>query len=206
MHPVVLVPEGRLDTEWLGRIALLGNRETTSVPPFACVYGLAPTEDAKVAETVERMRRLRMHVVALVDGDQAGDGYVQKLSALNPAPDAVIQWPKDWAVEDLIRWIMEPGGEALLERLKVDLSHVKFESFDELRDLLRADPKDGGLKSDGISHDTLCSVLEQVSNVRARAAEVCEALIRVALGNTAGYTRLTQINVPGALPHFRFVP
>ena len=207
MHPFVLVPESRLDTEWLARIASLGDREPIEVPPFTCVYGLAPTEDAKVAETVGRMRQLRERVIALVDGDKDGDRYAKELIALGPAPDAIIQWPTDWTVEDVVKWIMEPGGQGLLSALQTELGHVSFASFAQLRDLLRTDSKAGGLKPDGVSHDAIAALLEHEAASRARAAEVCEALVRVALGNATGCARLTEVGTPGTTPpHFRFVP
>lgn len=211
MHPFVLVPEGRLDTDWLARIASLGDREQTQVPPFACVYGLAPTEDARVADTVGRMRQLRDRVVALVDGDKAGDDYAKKLVALSPAPSAIIQWPTGWTIEDVVRWIMEPGGAALLASLQGELSHVTFASLDALRDLLRTenDQKKSttGLKQDHVSHEVIVAALEHDAAVRGRAAEVCEALVRIALANTAGCPRIAQVNATGTMPpHYRFVP
>lgn len=211
MHPFILVPEGRLDNDWLARIASLGDREQAQVPPFACVYGLAPTEDAKVAETVERMRQLRERVVALVDGDKAGDDYAKKLLTLARPPSAIVQWPTGWTIEDVVRWIMEPGGGALLNSLQSELSHVTFASLDALRDLLRTenDQKKGttGLKQDHVSHEAIVAVLEHEPAVRARAADVCEALVRVALGSTAGCPRIAQITAAGTKPpHYRFVP
>ncbi|MGO8992326.1 MAG: ATP-dependent nuclease [Polyangiaceae bacterium] len=211
MHPVVLVPEGRLDTDWLARIASLGDRELTQVPPFACVYGLAPTEDAKVAETVERVGQLRNRVIALVDGDKAGDDYAKSLLSLPSPPSAVVQWPANWAIEDVVRWIMDPGGTPLLTTLQGELSHVTFASLDALRDLLRTEnnQKTGtiGLKQDHVCHEVIIATLEHESAVRARAAEVCEALVRVALGNTTGCARLKQVNGAGTTPpHYAFVP
>ncbi len=205
MHPFVLVPEGRLDTEWLARIASLGDREPSEVPPFTCVYGLAPTEEAQVIETVVRMRRLRERVIALVDGDKAGDKYAKDLIALSSPPDAIIQWPADWTIEDVVKWIMEPGGPTLLSALQAELGHVSFTSFDQLRDLLRTDSKPG-LKADGVSHDAIAALLEHEAAARTRAAEVCEALVHVALGNTTGCARLAEVSTPGTKPpHYRFV-
>jgi len=211
MHPFVLVPEGRLDTDWLARIASLGDCEQTQVPPFACVYGLAPTEDARVAETVERMGQLRDRIVALVDGDKAGDDYAKELLSLTPPPSAIIQWPPNWTIENVVRWIMEPGGASLLTTLQGELPHVTFPSLDVLLDLLRTEndqkKRTTGLKQDHVSHEAIVAVLEHEAAVRARAAEVCEALVRVALGSIAGCARVAQVNVPGTLPpHYRFVP
>lgn len=210
MHPFVLVPEGRLDTDWLARIASLGDRETQA-PPFPCVYGLAPTEDAKVAETVERMRELRERVVALVDGDKAGDDYAQKLQVITRKPSAIVQWPTAWTIEDVVHWIMVPGGAKLLTELQSELAHITFASLDELRNLLRTenDQKKGtaGLKQDHVSHEAIVAVLEQDPSVRGRAAEVCDALVHVALGSTAGCARIEQVNPSGTEPpHYRFVP
>lgn len=206
MHPFVLVPEGRFDVEWLTRIASIADREQSQVPPFACVYGIAPTEDAKVAETVTHVRRLRGRVIALVDGDKAGDDYIKTLNLLAPAPDAIIQWPDDWTIEDVVKWSAEAGGPALLAALKTELNHVAFSSFDELRDRMRSDSKAGGIKPDTISHDTIAALIEQHAPARARASEVCEVLVRAALGDTAGCPRITRVNGTAMPPHYRFVP
>lgn len=211
MHPFVLVPEGRLDTDWLSRIASLGDREQTSAPPFSCVFGVAPTEDAKVPETVGRIGLLRDRVVALVDGDKPGDEYAQKLVALGRPPSAIIQWPFGWTIEDVVKWIMEPGGSSLLSALKAELDHVSFASFEELRDLLRTenDRKKGttGLKQDHVTHEAIVAVMEHHATVRGRAAEVCEALVRVALGSASGCARVTRVSgLAAGAAHYRFVP
>jgi len=210
MHPFILVPEGRLDMEWLARLASLGDRYQTATPPLSCVYGVTPTEDAKVAETVERVGSLRNGVIALLDGDVDGDRYAKQLSELAKPPEAIIQWPAGWAVEDVVRWIIEPGGKPLLTLLQTELSHLSFSSFDQLRDLLRTenDRKRGtmGIKQDLLSHEAIVAAIEHNAAACQRAAHVCDALVCIALGTAPKSARLLQVIPVGRVSHYRFVP
>lgn len=210
MHPFVLVPEGRLDVEWLARLASVGDRQPTQTPPLSCVYGVAPTEDAKVAETVERVARLRNGTIALLDGDVDGDRYAKQLSELATPPDAIFQWPSDWAMEDAVRWILEAGGPQLLVLLQAELGHLSFDSFEGLRDLLRTenDRRKGttGIKQDLLSHEAIVAAIEGNASACQRAAEVCDALVCIALGTAQWSSRLKLVSDAGRLPHYRFVP
>lgn len=209
MYPFVMVPEGRLDTDWLARIAAMGDRENFGSPPVACVYGLAPTEDAKVTETVDRLRALRPSIIALVDGDQEGDRYAAELSAVARKPDAILQWPKGWAVEDVVHWIMLGADGSLLQKLQAELAHVSFADLSQLRDLLRTPRSKNapGLKDDHVSHEAIVALLDQDQAARKRAAEVCDALVAVALGTPGSCRRLASAaSVAGQPPRFTFAP
>jgi putative ATP-dependent endonuclease of OLD family len=209
MYPFVMVPEGRLDTDWLARIASMGDRENLGSPPLACVYGFAPTEDAKVTETVERLRALRPSIVALVDGDHEGDRYAAELVALARRPDAILQWPKGWAVEDVVHWIMLGADGGLLQKLQAEIPHVSFANLEQLRDLLRSprSRNSPGLKDDHVSHEAIVALLDQDQAARKRAAEVCDALVAIALGTAALCGRLTVSGgAAGQPPRYTFVP
>lgn len=129
MFPRVLVPEGRIDFEWLRLlldVAETGNRtlhgEQSSVPPFGSVVGVVPTRDSAVRVTFERLRTLHDHVGVLVDGDDAGNGYVTELLASSPTPRCVMQWPVDWEIEDAVRWTLEADALVLLSGINARLN------------------------------------------------------------------------------------
>ena len=56
--------------------------------PFGTVFGIAPTHDGCVLDTVEKIKDIRSGVVVLVDGDTAGDEYVKTLLKATESPGA----------------------------------------------------------------------------------------------------------------------
>jgi putative ATP-dependent endonuclease of OLD family len=186
MHPFVLIPEGRFDTEWLARLADVADPHTTLTTPFSAVFGIVPTEDAAVAFTAERLTPLRSRIVVIVDGDGAGDNYVMELKAKNPPPSVIIQLPAGWTIEDVVRWMLDPGGAAAVATLAVALPGFTFASLDALRDLLKTGNNRGtntvGLKEDVLAHEAITGLLEATPDCRARVVTFCEALVSAATG------------------------
>ncbi len=193
MHSFVLIPEGRFDTEWLARFADVADPHTTRTSPFSAVFGLVPTENAAVAFTTERLTPLRSRIVAMVDGDAAGDGYVTTLKALPKPPSLIIQLPAGWTIEDIVRWMLDPSGPAELATLSAALPGFAFASLGALRDLLKTSNNKGtntvGLKEDVLAHEAVAGVLESTSACRARVVTFCEALVSAAIG--ANHTQIT---------------
>ena len=186
MHPFVLIPEGRFDTEWLTRFADVADPYTTHTSPFSAVFGVVPTENAAVVFTTERLTPLRSRIVAMVDGDLSGDGYVKELNAKMPPPSLIIQLPVAWTIEDVVRWMLDPGGTAALATLSAALPGFTFASIEALRDLLRTSNNRStstvGLKEDVLAHDAVAGVLEATPECRARVVTFCEALVSAAIG------------------------
>jgi predicted ATPase len=185
MHSFVLIPEGRFDTEWLTRFANVADPYTTHTSPFSAVFGVVPTENAAVAFTTERLTPLRSRIVAMVDGDMAGDTYVTELRAKVPPPSLIIQLPAGWTVEDVVRWMLEPGGAGALATLSAALPGFTFASLDALRDLLKTSNNKGtntvGLKEDVLAHDSIAGVLDATPECRARVVTFCEAFVSAAI-------------------------
>jgi hypothetical protein len=210
MHPFVLIPEGRFDTEWLVRLADVADPHTTVTTPFSAVFGIVPTEDAAVAFTAERLTPLRSRIVALVDGDAAGDGYVVELKAKNPPPSVIIQLPAGWTIEDVVRWMLDPAGAPAVATLGAALPGFTFASLDELRDLLKTknnrDTNTVGLKEDVLAHEAIAGFLEATPDCRARVVAFCEALVSAASG--VAHARIAQDPAQStpAVRVFRFVP
>jgi hypothetical protein len=99
MHSNLLVPEGRIDFEWLRLLsACVETAEAQATAPqedvaFGTTVGVIPTHDAAVVETFRRLAALRADVTILVDGDQAGLDYTTELSQGNPKPRCIVRWP-----------------------------------------------------------------------------------------------------------------
>lgn len=186
MHPWVLIPEGRFDTEWLTRLADVADPHTTHTSPFSAVFGIIPTENAAVAFTTERLTPLRPRIAAMVDGDNPGDTYVTELKAKNPPPTLIIQLPANWTIEDVVCWMLEPGGNAALDSIRVSLPTFTFATMDEFRALLKTQNNKNanivGLKEDVLAHEAVAGALEAIGDCRARVVTFCEGLVSAAAG------------------------
>ncbi len=200
MQPYVLVPEGRFDVEWLTRLANCGEALQRSTP-FSTVYGLAPTEDAQVEQMATTVRRLRPAVVALVDGDSAGDQYVKALSKMPEPPLAIVQWPKNWTIENVVGWILESPGAAALPAISSALENrFALNSLSDLVSLLKMKSNANGLKDDIVAHDSILGTLTESS--LERTALILDALVDAA--TVFQHPNLVREN--GAVPHLRFAP
>lgn len=205
MHPVVLVPEGRFDAEWLSRLAEIA--DTSSVPPFATVCGIAPTENAAVTFTTQVLRALRPGVVAVVDGDTAGDVYASALADLDNRPDAIVRWPVGWTIENVVGWIVAAGGPAAIAGIQAGLGpDWQVSTVGELEGLLRTpnslNAKVFGLKEDIVAHEVIVDAIRQIPACVARAGEVCECLVRIALGEP--HARAVLMDPQATPKQFRF--
>ncbi|MGA3143465.1 MAG: AAA family ATPase [Verrucomicrobiota bacterium] len=210
MHSFVLIPEGRFDTEWLARFADVADPHTTHTSPFSAVFGVVPTENAAVAFTTERLTPLRSRIVAMVDGDAPGDGYVTTLKALTPPPSLVIQLPAGWTIEDVVRWMLDPGGAAALATLSAALPGFALASLDALRDLLKTSNNRGtntvGLKEDVLAHDAIAGVLDGIPDCRARVVAFCEAFVSAAIGANNAQIIQDAARSTAAVKVVRFTP
>jgi putative ATP-dependent endonuclease of the OLD family len=198
MFPCMLLPEGRIDFEWLRLlldVAETGerplHRTTSSIPPFGAVVGVVPTRDSAVKITFERLRCLHSGVFALVDGDVDGDGYVTELIGCAPPPTAVIQWPAGWTMENAVEWVLVAGGETvLLPKIRERLDR-EFGSLGELTAALKnKDGRTGGLKAHYMAHEEIAGVMRSSEPCVHRVELLLEALTRAALREHEGFTRL----------------
>jgi putative ATP-dependent endonuclease of OLD family len=197
MFPRVIIPEGRIDFEWLRLlldVAETGERtlhdNQSLVPPFGSVVGVVPTRDSGVRVTFERLRILHDHVGVLVDGDSAGDGYVAELLACNPKPCCVMQWPIGWAIEDAVRWTLDADANNLLAEINGRLDR-QFQSLDELVAALKnTSGQVGGLKAHYMAHEDIAGAMRRSRPCVQRVERLLEAVTRAALGRLDGFEHL----------------
>lgn len=197
MFPRVLVPEGRIDFEWLRLlldVAETGGRPLdrvqVTVPPFGSVVGVVPTRDSAVRVTFERLRGLHDRVAVLVDGDSAGDAYVTDLLACTRPPCCIMQWPSGWAVEDAVRWALDADGASLLTEISARLER-NFQSLDELVVALKSnDGRTGGLKAHYMAHEDIAGAMRKSKPCVARVEKLLEAVTRAVLGRCDGSEHL----------------
>lgn len=107
MGSVVIVPEGKWDWKWLmlwQRIA-----ETSPQAMKFCPVSVVPTSDGAVLETFTEIQRIRPDAVPLVDGDDAGESYIERLCQLPISPRRIVRLGTGAAIECLTAWILEPS-------------------------------------------------------------------------------------------------
>jgi len=174
MHRLVLVPEGRTDAEWLRLIELCAvtdqNTDEHDLIPFGTIFGVVPTHDACVVDTVTAIKRIRHGVVALVDGDAAGDGYVQDLLESASPPEHILQWPKGWSIEDAVGWVLasEPG---ISESVKLDRPDAP-DSIPGIVEWLKKSTKEGGAKTDILAYEAVAGAILRSEPAKSRAKKL----------------------------------
>jgi putative ATP-dependent endonuclease of the OLD family len=197
MFPRVLVPEGRIDYEWLRLlldVAETGERTLhglqSTVPPFGSVVGVVPTRDSAVQVTFERLRNLHDHVGVLVDGDPAGNSYVLDLIKCNPTPCCVMQWPNGWTIEDAVCWTLEADASTLLFEINAQLNR-QFQSLAELVIALKNNNgQAGGLKAHYMAHEDIAGAMRKSQLCVQRVEKLLEAVTRTMLGKHEGFEQL----------------
>lgn len=188
MFPRVLIPEGRLDSEWLRlllHVAETGVRTLqsgqTAIPPFGASVGVVPTRSSAVRLTYECIRGLHDHVGVLVDGDHAGDRYIAELLTCKLPPTAIVQWPAGWVIEDAVRWTLDADPTTALRDVNARLDR-EFSSLDELVGSLKSDiGQAGGLKTHYMAHDDIAAAMRTSKRCVERVELVLEGLTRALL-------------------------
>ncbi|MCC6363111.1 MAG: AAA family ATPase [Bryobacterales bacterium] len=202
MFPRVLIPEGRIDFEWLRLlldVAETGERmlhgHQSPVPPFGSVVGVVPTRDSALRATFERLRSLHDHVGVLVDGDPAGDRYVADLISCSPTPCCVMQWPTGWAIEDAVRWTLDADDPVLLAEINTRLDR-QFQSLDELVAALKnTSGQTGGLKAHYMAHEDIAGAMRKSPLCVQRVERLLEAVTRAVLRRLDGFENLESDEV-----------
>lgn len=207
MHQRVLIPEGISDVAWLEALqTALELRQSWDSPEdeqskFSTFVGVVPTDDAKIAETHDVVRRVHPHCAILVDGDQAGRGYLTELNAADPSPSAAIIWPTDWKVEHVITWIAEANLAQILPRL-AEANGTAIGTAAELSAFLEE------RKSYAPTQEITSAILMGEAACRERAAQLlnalCDTLIDPSVQSSPLFVRETDDGA--AMPTFRFEP
>ena len=186
MHDVVLVPEGRIDWDWL---KLLGRAVDMAQAwdgqdrcRFGSHVGVVPTHDAAVEATVRALRPVHPRVAALVDGDAEGRGYVQALAVQAQGPHAILRWPDDWTIEDVVGWIVEADSVRVLADVARTIAPAPA-SVEALVQRLKSNERQhNGLKQDQIAYEAIAQAIADSEGGRHRAHELLDAICATILG------------------------
>jgi hypothetical protein len=193
MSEFVLVPEGRLDFDWLDLLMRIVDLDEASLEPcyFGVRVGVIPTSDAKVRETCEVLSKAHPQICALVDGDGDGVRYAVELRDRAAGVQRVLCWPDGWTIEDVIGWVIEADEAAVMARVNADLAVAPGDRA-TLVARLKSDNREGdGLKSDRVAHEIIANALTKHSLCLQRTRRMLHGLAQACAG--------------AATPHFEVV-
>jgi DNA primase len=170
---------GRIDAEWLRLFSLCAVTEElgeiADSLPFGTVFGIAPTHDACVVDTVEKIKDIRSGVVALVDGDAAGDDYVKTLLKATKPPEHVVQWPNGSEIEDVVGWVL--GNEqSLVQTIRAEISTAPA-TMPEIVAWLKKPTKEKGAKTDLLAYEAVTTGILMSAKAKARARSLLGGLV-----------------------------
>jgi putative ATP-dependent endonuclease of the OLD family len=188
MHRFVLVPEGRTDAEWLKLFSLCAvtDQELGSCAepiPFGTVFGIVPTHDACVIDTIEKIGDIRRGVVALVDGDDAGNDYLKSLLKAARPPEHVVQWPVGLAVEDVVGWILG-SEETLVPVVQAEMPGAPA-SIAGIVTWIKTPTKEKGAKTDFLAYESIAAAILTSSAAKSRVRNLLEALVDLTSGKAS---------------------
>ena len=208
MHECVLIPEGVSDVAWLDALQTAlelhqgWETDTARQSRFSTFVGVAPTDEAKIADTFAIINRVHAWPCILIDGDNAGRGYFDAVKISNPPPRCVVFWPQGWAMEDVVTWIASAGEDAMWATLETALGEIFADTQAFTAYLLYK-------KSYAPTHETVAVTLMANRACRTRAVQLLNGLSDVlrdpANANTPLFARIAA-DTTATMRVFRFVP
>jgi energy-coupling factor transporter ATP-binding protein EcfA2 len=188
MHRFVLVPEGRTDGEWLRLFSSCASSDQElgtcgDSLPFATVFGIAPTHDACVVDTVEKIKDIRGDVVALADGDRAGDDYVKALLKASRPPEHVVQWPAGTEIEDTVGWVLG-RDQKLVQAIQAEIQAAPA-SVPEIVAWLKKPTNEKGAKTDFLAYEAVAGAILTSDQAKARVRRLLGAFVELTCGKAS---------------------
>lgn len=181
MQERVLIPEGRIDFEWLRFLSTCTETQESwelvgvlNNVPFGTMVGIIPTHDASVIPTFNRLSSVRSGLVIIVDGDNPGNDYIRQIIENPIHPLAVIQWPNNWVIEDVLLWVIEPNINEVMACLGEYLER-QITTTDELKTLLITQSPNG-IKGDYQAYECITNVIMERIECLTRARQLLDLL------------------------------
>lgn len=206
MHDCLLIPEGTIDVELLNLMAMAVDSSQTweagSDSRFLTHVGVIKTTDAQVVPTFQRLHPLHPCISCLVDGDKAGDTYLDALSILAPRPSRALRWPDGWAVEDACGWIVD-GDPALVGTIE-GIDPAPTSSAELVTRMKSTDRAAGGLKQDRPAYEAVAQAISRSEHARLRGLTLLNAMASECLGVDSD--RFTERSVINGMRVRVFVP
>ncbi|MDN4986408.1 AAA family ATPase [Bradyrhizobium arachidis] len=207
MNDYVLVPEGRLDFDWLTLLLRVAEVDRDGAQPclFGVRVGVVPTTDAKVKETCEVLSKAHPMVCALVDGDAEGKRYADLLDAPTVGAKRVLLWPDGWTIEDVIGWIIQADEAVVIARLNADLAVAPGNRATLVTRLKSVERGTQGLKGDGVAYEVIANSLSESAACRNRTRVVLHAIAEACAGAATPRFQ-TQTREQGQISRLVFTP
>jgi hypothetical protein len=186
MHDIVLIPEGRIDVDWVRLILRAIDAQPTWAADSECRFssyiGLIPTSDAAVVASYQALSHLHTRVVCFVDGDGVGAGYAAELAGLQAPPAVIVRWPNGWTIENVVGWIAEADAQVILDVLAQTMVPPPGTIADLVARLRSNDREAHGLKADQIAYEAVVDAISKSATCLTRARELMNALTSVFSG------------------------
>ena len=190
MHECVLVPEGRTEFDLLRLLATALELHDKELLPdrwlFGTLVGIIPTHDAAVLSTFEALRHVHPSLIPLIDGDAAGNGYLNELLGLPCPPKTVIRWSNTQTLEHILCWIVA-AAPAVLPTLGTWLPQTPV-SEGALLDFLCKKSTEGGVKADLVAYEGIVGAIAETKECLDRLSALLNAIATLCIGQTEGVT------------------
>ena len=129
---------------------------------------------------------LHPRIAALVDGDAAGKGYANDLAGFGaPNSGVIIRWPDNWAIEDVIGWLVEADKEACLGAIEI-LPAVA--TVADLVQRLKSENRTAhGIKNDTSAYENIANSIGETKACCQRAVNLLNAITSILQGHETTY-------------------
>ena len=177
MNSKIILPEGITEYHWINKLTnVFITTEGWDVSDTITPFGILPTQDSHVVQTYEIINKLNSLLVPFVDGDAAGDKYVQALKIVSKPPKLILQLKNANFLEHIIAWILIPQGSGDKEKLKAILnSDIDYTSIEELAKLLESKL----FKTYWKIHDELIELIVQSPSYTSKVKTLISALDQI---------------------------
>jgi len=208
MSECVIVPEGRLDFDWLALLLRVAELDPEGTEPclFGVRIGVVPTTDAKVKETCEVLSKAHPMICGLVDGDAEGTRYADLLDGPGVGATKVLRWSDGWTIEDLVGWIIRADEVPVMTRLNTDLAEAPRDRETLVRWLKSDDRANHGLKGDGVAYEIIANALSESAPCRSRTRAMLHAVSEACMGVATPDFTTQEGRREGQIPRLIFTP
>lgn len=176
LYPNIIIPEGRIDFEWISKLILITesneayNLKQQQVNSFGTMFGIVPTHNANIIDTYKELACFNKNMIFIVDGDAQGNTYITNIKNEVSDPVIVIQWGNSFTMEDIIGYILKAEEISVAQQIKLMIDD-SINNFDEFFLKFKNE-----YKSNYLIHLEIASIIRNNSNCISRAITFLEEL------------------------------
>lgn len=202
LHPVILITEGRTEYDFIDLLVrFIESSKTAFSNPhaessFSTFFGIVASEGTIICNTYEHIVGLKEKVSVLIDGDAAGNTYLQTFLGLPRPPSVIIQWGTNREIEDVIGDILKKDPDFILGFLNGE-EHVKsvfggtVPSIDGLISAIKLNSSQKGLKTNYLAYEEICAAISESDKCSKHFSELLEKMKQIVLNRVipVGFSR-----------------